>query len=130
MDESVQNIGNSTLNVSNNSQEEQSTFGDFFKTIDDNVQKMTKAATSLQLSENKHSVSEDVNPKLESINEEDNEDEMSSIDISVPSTYSSVLNRKKKEKVNMTNLYIERIFRGFHKDKHNKAMTVSSGIFL
>jgi hypothetical protein len=55
------------------------------------------------------------------------EDEVASLDISVPSTYSTIP-VKKKEKLSMTNLYIERIFRGFQ--NKNKAPTVTSGILL
>lgn len=54
------------------------------------------------------------------------EDETVSVDISVPSTYST-LPPKKKQQLSMANLYVERIFRGFRKNFGQP--TISSGKF-
>ena len=43
-----------------------------------------------------------------------NEEEAKSIDISIPSTYST-LPAKKKQQLSTANLYVERIFREFRK---------------
>ena len=52
------------------------------------------------------------------------EDETVSVDISIPSTYST-LPPKKKQQLSMANLYVERIFRGFR--KNFGLPTISSG---
>lgn len=54
----------------------------------------------------------------------DDKDELVSVDISVPSTYST-LPPKKKQQLSMANLYVERIFRGFRKTFGQP--TISSG---
>ena len=57
------------------------------------------------------------------VQQQDEHDAMS-VDISVPSTYST-LPPKKKQQFSMANLYVERIFRGFRKSYDHP--TISSG---
>lgn len=61
--------------------------------------------------------------KLEVVSTPKSDDGQLSGDTSIPSTYHS---SRKKEKINMTNLYVERIFKNFH--SKNKKPTVADGM--
>ena len=63
----------------------------------------------------------------QSINTQSHDNYAMSVDVSVPSTFST-LPPKKKQQLNMANLYVERIFRGFK--KNSSQPTISSGSFI